>query len=158
MKKKIFLPTMLALAILVVGILAASPVSAQNVSSNSLVKKLSQRFNLEESDVQKVFDDYKSERRADNFAFYSEKLDSLVSAGKITQDQKEVLLDKHEEMQDKMASITGLSQEERKNKKIALHEEFRAWAKSEGIDLPLMGGFMMGYKKGYQGMMQRFEE
>jgi hypothetical protein len=153
MKKKIILPTILALSVLVVGILA-SGVSAQDTSNYPpIVQKISDKFNLNVSDVQQVFDEEADEKRAERFAFFADRLDELVSEGKLTEAQKESILDKHEEMQDKMEGLKDLSPEERKDKMRELHDEFKSWAEQEGIDLPLIGpfgkGFMSGFHKGY---------
>jgi hypothetical protein len=153
MKKKVILPTILALSVLVVGILANS-VSAQDTSNYPpIVQKISDKFNLNVSDVQQVFDEEADEKRAERFAFFADRLDELVSEGKLREAQKESILDKHEEMQDKMEGLKDLAPEERKDKMRELHEEFKNWAEEQGIDLPLIGpfgkGYMSGFHKGY---------
>ncbi|EKE14601.1 MAG: hypothetical protein ACD_12C00399G0002, partial [uncultured bacterium] len=80
---------MLALSILVVGILATNSVTAANTNYPPIVTKIAQKFNLNVSDVQTVFDDDRDERRAEMFARFSDKLDELVSSGEITASQKE---------------------------------------------------------------------
>lgn len=153
MKKKIILPTILALSVLVIGVLSTS-VSAQDASNYpSIVQKIAERFNLNVSDVEQVFDEERDERRAEMFANFADRLDDLVSEDKLTEAQKEAILDKHEDIQDRMEEYKALPPEERHEKMQALHEEFRSWAEAEGIDLPLVGpfghGFMRGYHKGY---------
>lgn len=154
-KKKVLLPTILAISVLVVGILAATNVSAQDTANYPpIVQKIADRFNLNVSEVEQVFDEARDERRAEMYANFADRLDDLVSEGKLTETQKEAVLDKHEEVQDKMEALKDLAPEERREKAQAIHEEFKAWAEDQGIDLPLIGpfehGFMKGFHKGYR--------
>jgi len=145
MKKKIILPTILALSVLVVGILATG-VSAQDASNYPpIVQKISDKFNLNVSDVQQVFDEEADEKRAERFAFFADRLDDLVSQGKLTEAQKEAVLDKHEEMQDKIVELKNLPVAERKEKMRQIHEDFKTWAEGQEIDLPLIGPFGHGF-------------
>lgn len=155
MKKRIILPTVLAVSILFIGILAATKVSAEDSSYYPpIVQKIAEHFNLNVGDVQKVFDEERDERRADKYAFFAERLNDLVSEGKLTEAQKEAILDKHEEMQDKNEEWRNLSFEERKNKMQETREEFKEWAEEQGINLPLLGPFGKGFVKGfYRGYM-----
>lgn len=153
MKKKIILPTILALSVLVVGILATN-VSAQDVSNYPpIVQKIAERFNLNVTEVQQVFDEERDERRADMYAHFAERFNDLVSEGKLTETQKEAILDKHEEMQNSMEELENLTPEERKLRMQTMHEEFKTWVEEQGIDLTLVGpfgrGFRHGFKSGY---------
>ncbi len=155
-KKKIILPTILALSVLVVGLMATNVLAQDTSNYPPLVQKIADRFNLNVSDVEEVFDEEKDERRAEMFALFADRLDEIVSEGKLTEAQKEAILDKHEEMQDKMEGLKDLTPEERKEKMQEVHDEFKTWAEEQGIDLSLIGpfghgfkhGFMMGYKEG----------
>jgi len=149
-RKKIIFPAVLALAILVVGILATN-VSAQDVSNYPpLVQKIAERFNLNVSEVEEVFDEDRDARRADRYAHFAEGLNDLVSEGKLTGSQKEAILDKHEEMQDKMEELKSFPVEERKTKMQEIREEFKNWTEQEGIDLSLIGQFGRGFKQGFK--------
>ena len=147
-RRKVILPTMLALSILVVGILATN-VTAANSNYPPIVTKIAQKFNLNISDVQEVFDDERDERRAEMFARFSERLDELVSSGEITSSQKGAILDKHEEMQNKMDELRNLSPEERRDKMQSIHEEFRSWLKDQGFENLAIGPFGHGFKRGF---------
>lgn len=153
MKKKIILPTVFALSILVIGILSSNNVSAQQTYP-SIVTRIAQKFNLKVSDVEVVFDEERDARRAEMFARFSENLDELVTSGKITSEQKEAILDKHEEMQNKMEDLSGATFEERHEKMREVHEEFRNWLIEQGLeDLeigPLGRGFRKGFGMGYK--------
>lgn len=147
MKNKIILPTVFALSVLVIGILATSNAKAQQ-NYPTIVTKLAQRFNLKIEDVEEVFDEERDERRAEMFARFSERLDELVSQGKITSAQKETILDKHEEMRDKMDELSGLSLEERRDKMREIHDEFKSWLNQQDLDSLGIGSFGQGFKKG----------
>ena len=85
--------------------------------NNGLVSKIAQRFNLNQVDVQAVFDDYKnSEREAE----ISERLQELVDEGKITPEQKTLI-------ENKLKEVEATRDQERK--------DLEAWAKEKGIDL-----------------------
>jgi type I site-specific restriction-modification system R (restriction) subunit len=150
LKKKIILPTILALSVLVVGILATSA-SAQDVSNYPpLVQKIADKFSLNVTDVQKVFDEERDARQANMYAQFAERLNDLVSEGKLTEAQEEAILVKHEEMQNKMGDLKGLSHEERHQKMQEFHEEFKTWAEELGINLPLIGPFGGEFRKGFK--------
>ncbi|OGM23937.1 hypothetical protein A2715_02045 [Candidatus Woesebacteria bacterium RIFCSPHIGHO2_01_FULL_39_32] len=152
--KKVIFPTMLVLGVILVGLLSVSVASAQDSDDYpSIVQKIAEKFNLNEADVQAVFVEDREEHYAEMQARWSERLDDLVNDGKITAEQKQVILDKHEEMHNKMEEWKDLNVEERHEKMHALHDEFKTWAEGPGIDLPLLGpfgrGFMRGFHKGY---------
>ena len=154
MKKKIILPTAFILGVIMIGLLSVSYVSAQDASDYPpIVQMLAEKFNLNESDVQAVFDEEREDHHAQMQASWSERLDDLVSEGKITSDQKQAISDKHEEMHNQMLELQSLEPEERHEKMQVLHEEFKTWAEEQGIDLPLLGPFghggMRGFHKGY---------
>ncbi len=150
MNKKYLKPTTFVLGIIMLGLLSVSYASAQDKSNYPpIVQKLAQKFNLNEADVQAVFDEEKEEHFADMQARWNERLDDLVNDGKITKGQKDAVLEKHEEMHNSMLELKDLSPEERKSKMKEIHDEFEKWAEEQGIDLPLMGHFKMGFNKGF---------
>lgn len=151
MKKKVIFPTMLALAILTIGILATN-VSAQNSQYPPVVQKIAQKFNLDVSEVQKVFDEDRDARRAEMYASFSDRLDELVLAGKITSSQKEVILEKHEQMRDKMEALRDLSPDERREKKLSIHTDYKNWLSSQGLSAELVQhlGYRNGFRAGYK--------
>jgi aryl-alcohol dehydrogenase-like predicted oxidoreductase len=154
MNKKIILPTAFVLGVIMIGLLSVSYVSAQDSSDYPpIVQMLAEKFNLNESDVQAVFDEEREDHHAQMQASWSERLDDLVNEGKITSDQKQAIMDKHEEMHNKMLEIQSLEPEERHEKMRQIHDEFKTWAEEQGIDLPLLGpmggGLKRGFHKGY---------
>lgn len=125
---------------------AATDNDASNPES-SLIDKLVGRFKLNKDDVQKVFDEEHSAREAKRDAEVKTKLDGLVKAGKLTQDQADKLVAKaaelktereanHEAMKDK----TG---DERKAAMRANRDSLKQWLSDNGID-EQYGRFLMG--------------
>src|SRR3989344_2094674 len=115
MSKKFILPTTLIMGIIMLGLLSVSYASAQeNTNYPSIVQKLAERFNLNEADVEAVFDEERQDHYADMQARFGERLDDLVSEGKITSEQKQAIISKHEEIHNKILQLKDMSLEERK--------------------------------------------
>lgn len=138
--KRVIVPTMITLGIIMIGLLTISYSSVKAEGDYpSIVKKIAEKFNLNEKDVQAVFDEDRQSHFADMQARWSEKLDDLVNEGKITKEQKDAIVKKHEEMHNKMLELKDLSPEERKTKMQEIHEDLKAWADENGIDLAFVG-------------------
>lgn len=145
MNKKTIL-TAAAVSVLGAGILTASTAFAQTESTattqdpmNSLVQKIADKFNLNKTEVQAVFDEVHDERHAAMKADMEEKLSQYVTDGKITEAQKQLILQKHKEMQSERKAnkdeFKNLSSDERKTQMDAKRTELETWAKENGIDL-----------------------
>lgn len=152
--KKIILPTLLLTGALAVGALGISKVSAQDTGSYPpVVQKLAERFGLDVDDVESVFEEERANRHAEMLTKFEDRLSEAVENGKITEAQKQAIIDKHEEMESRMEELRNLSPEERKTKMDAWHSELKAWAESQNIDLPFMEfgkGFGKGFKEGFR--------
>jgi len=95
-------------------------VASENAPGYStLVTRLSQRFNLSESDIKAVFDAVRDEKMEARKAELSKRLSQAVSDGVITEAQKSALLTKMQE-----------HQAERKENR----EEMKKWFSDNGID------------------------
>jgi len=140
-------------------VLGATNVSAQEGSSNpmsSLVSKIAQRFNLNESEVQAVFDEHHNEMHEQMQSNFEDRLSQLVLEGKITEAQKAAIVAKMEELHaNKEAWISdfeNLTPEERRAKMLEKRAELEAWAAEQGIDLSVIGPLKFGHHRG-GGMM-----
>lgn len=129
--------------VLGLGVLGASGVSAQNATNTqnpmtSLAQRIAERFNLSQSDVQAVFDEVRKEKPAKMQANSEAQLSQLVTEGKITEAQKQLILQKRAELDAQRAankeSSKNLSQDERKAKMQAEKTALETWAKENGID------------------------
>lgn len=111
---------------------AATPQGNQNRMSN-LTNALATRFNLNQSDVQKFFDDQHANNEASRIANEKSQLNQAVTNGKITQAQEDLIIAKHTEIKTFMDSLKGKTNTEIeaaiKNQKASL----KTWANSNNI-------------------------
>ena len=115
------------------GLYKTAVVSAQTNGSpfQSLIARIAEKFNLKTEDVQSVFDEHKQTWQEEMKARFEERLSALVQAGKLTEAQKKLIMDKKSELMNK-----------RKNLRQQHREELEKWAEENGIDLNLFfGGF-----------------
>src|SRR3989344_5428928 len=101
MKKKLL---MIALALTAVGfvVYASENVSAygdQGAMHGTLIQKLVERFGLNEADVQSVFDEVQNDHHQQMQTRFEERLTEEVQNGSITQDQKQMILQKRDDLQ-----------------------------------------------------------
>lgn len=157
MNKKLLLAAV-TVTVLGAGFFGISTVSAQTASSrsSSIVQKIADRFGLNKDEVQKVFDEEHAARRTEMQAKMEERLNTLVTEGKITAEQKMLIQNKMKELQaerqankEKMKSLTP---EQMKEEMESKKTELDAWAKENGID-PQYLMFKMKFKGNGQGMM-----
>jgi len=151
MNKKIAL-AVLSVAVLGAGLLAVNQVSAQDAGTNphdSLIQRLVTKFGLNEADVKQVFDEEMETRHAEMEKRMEERLNQAVTDGKLTEEQKQKILAKHEEMKANreaaMESFENMTDEERKAAMEAKHEELQTWAEENDIPEEY---FMMKMMKG----------
>lgn len=121
-------------------IVAGSALAATNASSqDSLVDKLSSKFNLNKDDVQKTFDEFHEEREAEHQHKLSEYLQTKVDDKTITAGQKTLLESKLEEMhqarKNNRDELKDLTPEQRKAKLDEKRDEFKKWAEQNNIPL-----------------------
>lgn len=150
--------TKLLLFVLIAGSLAIGGISANNVFAqnamqsnySSVINKLSERFNLNKDDVVKVFEEVRSERQAIMLRDFEDRLNQAVNDGKITQDQKKMILERHNEMRATMNELKNknLSKEEFRQEMQKIHSEFRNWAEKNGININTLFGKRISDKKG----------
>lgn len=161
MQKK-HLVTAAALAIVGTTLFGATQAFAQTQAPEdpraSIVEKLATKFGLEESAVQAVFDEQRAEHQTEMLARQVERLTQLVSEGKITEEQKQLIIQKRQELmaehQSEHESMRDKTPEERR----AAMEEHRtaleSWATEHGIDVQyLMPGQGQKGPGSMRGMM-----
>lgn len=158
--KKIMLPA-LALALGVGVITASAHVVQAATDSNtlSLPQRVAERFGLEQSEVEAVFDEFRDERHQEMKSHFEEKLSTLVTEGKLTEEQKSAILAKKEELWTEHQTLHSLSPEERKAFVDTEREELKAWAQAQGIDWEAIFGELHPEKVGRKmHRMWHFEE
>lgn len=124
----------------VVGI--ESTFAQEDDGRSSIIEKIASTFNLSEDEVQNVFDEHREERQAERQAEKEAKLDELVSEGKLTEDQKNLIIAKMEERraekQENREEFQNMSREERREAKETHKAEMEAWFEENGIDQDLL--------------------
>lgn len=174
--KKISRKQMVATAILIFGIAAAGlGASAAETNGNGnpingLVKAIAQKFNLNEAEVQAVFDQQRTQGEANRQTKFEAKLNGLVAAGKLTQAQADLIKTKRTELEtqmqaqreswraeteslkDKTQSERKAAMEAQKTKMEAVRAALEQWAKDNNIPeeyLPMCGaGGLAGHGRG----------
>lgn len=105
---------------------------------DTLVEKLATKFNVKTEDVQAVFDENRQEHEAERAKKQEEHLTQLVTDGKLTEDQKNALIAKRQEMEAKRDSmrdsLKNASKEEHKAAREQHHNEMDQWFQDQGID------------------------
>ena len=154
MKKKMILAPALVLAIAGIVMYSTAVSYAQEAAGEypAIVERLAEKFDLDVEDVQSVLDEAKDERMAEMNARVEGRLDQAVAEGKITEDQKQLIITKHGELQtEREASIDswqGMTQEARREAMQKKHDELKAWAQENGIDLGMFMPFGGMHKMG----------
>lgn len=129
----------------------------------NLVTALSQKFNLNSSDVQSVIDTVMTTERTQMDAKQAEnqaaRLAKAVAAGKITQAQSDLIKAKFQETKTFMDSLKGKTPAERQAAMKTYRESLKTWAAANnipkgfegGLGGPGMGGHMGGKGHGEKG-------
>lgn len=119
-----------------------------NKSNDNLAQKIAQKFNLNQNEVQAVINENRQARHED-------RLDNLVKDGKITEAQKELIINKMQEWDDIKPDFTSMNTTERLEAMQKHRDEMIAWAKDNGIDPNFVdvpkgkhGGRHMGLRHG----------
>lgn len=138
--KFIFIP--IAALVLAGGVVYGSgKVYAQNKSDQfqPIAEKIAKKFGLKTEDVQAVFEEERLAREQEMKQKFEERLNTAVSEGKITAEQKQLILDKQQELMNERAQertqLQQMSPTERKAHMQTKRTELENWAKEHGIDL-----------------------
>lgn len=141
MKTKILLP---AIALVVTSVAAFGTMSTFAQSSvqdphASIIQKLVHKFNLNEDEVKAVFEEERVAMQTKMQAQFEEKLNQAVTDGKLTEEQKKLILAKHEELKQQretmMKEMKNLTDEERRAKMEEHRASLEAWAEENDIDM-----------------------
>jgi len=126
---------------------------------DGLIAFISQKFGLDKTQVQTAVNDYKTQNKLtprptltpDQIqAKEKERLDKLVSAGKITSDQENLILTENSLLRTKYdpANLKSLTADQRKQKFQDEQAEIKTWAGANNIDpkylMPRLGFGRMG--------------
>lgn len=121
------------------AVYAASNGSTAGGQMTGLVSAIAQRFGLNESDVQAVFDAERAEmqtaREEERDTRFSERLTTAVAEGRLTQAQADLITAKRAELEEGRTSLEGLTGEERRTAMQAERAALRQWAEDNGIPM-----------------------
>jgi len=151
LKKKLILPAVMVMALglaLAGGAYVKAADAADGGTHKTIIQRLAEKFNLKEADVQSVFDAERTDRQAEMKAQTETRLAQLVTDGKITEAQKQLITAKRQEMEAgrpaEPARDSALTPAQRKTEMETRKTELETWAKDNGIDVQYLyslGGF-----------------
>lgn len=139
------------------GMLAHNAQAASSTSHQSIIDELVQRFGLNKSDVQAVFDQHKKEIQDEHAQTIQDRIAQAVQDGKITQVQADLITSKQTEVKTFMDSIKDKSASDRAAAMKTEFDALKQWASDNKIPqqfmrfiLPPMQhrGFAMGMMHG----------
>ena len=144
------------------GVIGSSKTFAQGLERSddpmsSLVTRIAERFNLNKDEVKQVFDAELDEHHRRMQEKAATALTKLVEDGKITEAQKQLIIDKRSELHvshmSAMADLKGLSAQEIRAAMEKQKSELEKWAKDNGIEPKYVYGNMgkMGLGGGMRG-------
>ena len=151
-RKWLIIPA-LAITVATGGVLLTSNVASASESDmapkDTMMSRFATKFGLDETAVKDFFEATREEHQAERKAERETKLSEAVSAGVITQEQKELLLNKQSENMEKRQSqrLDGETprmgnREEMEAEREANQAEMKKWAEENGIDLEALHEFM----------------
>jgi hypothetical protein len=162
MTKKTLL-TVAAVSILSGGVVVVTNAFAQTTTSGqqsvpSLAQEIASKFHLNVSDVQSVFDQHQQEVKSQQESTYDAYLQNLVNTGKITEEQQQLILNKHKQLASQMQSnrqkVKSMTPTERKTQMRAAIQDLKNWAKQNNIALQYLRPFGPGRGFGRVGWHQ----
>ena len=158
----------LALTVAVAGVLSFTSVlgvqsvfadqTASNNPMSSLVEEIAQKFNLNQDEVQAVFDEHRDEMHDQMTARLEDRLQQAVDDGEITSEQKDKIVVKlqelHDQRQANQEAIQNLTMEERHQTMELQKDELEQWAEENDIPVEYLhiGGMRFHHHAGPEMM------
>lgn len=130
------------IAVFVIGLsaLGITQVYAQSNGNpiSGLAQAIAQKFNIDPNQVQTTITDYRQQNKQNNLQSH---LNQLVTQGKITQAQEQAIITEISSLKTKynLGSLGTITPQERRQALQNAHNEFKTWAQSQGINLPIFG-------------------
>ncbi|MFZ5437997.1 MAG: hypothetical protein ACOZAK_03010 [Patescibacteria group bacterium] len=119
-----------------------------NGSQQNMVAYLAKKLGKSEAEVQTAFNSLREEHRQQAETSFANRLTEAVQNGEITEEQKQLLLTKHEELRAQF--------DQAKQQRETHRQELQAWSEANGIDMSFLAemGFGRGESRG-MGRMGR---
>lgn len=135
-------------AILGLSIITIS--ASAHPGAEKLADKIATKFSLDKGKVEEVLKEHREDRRAEMEERYTKRLEQAVKDGKITAEQKDKLVAKHQELIKRMKArgeeLRAMSEDERiearesmRNQMQQLRDEIKAWEKENNIPAGYLG-------------------
>lgn len=143
-KSKVVLASILGTGLAASGFTAyAATTPNPNGPMTNLVQAIAQRFNLNSTDVEQVVEDTMASNRALRMAeqetAYQDRLNKALSLGKLTQEQVNKLLERHQTVKAERESLAGKTGDELRNALKTIQTENQTWAKDNNIPIEFLG-------------------
>ena len=118
-----------------------------------MIQALAQRFNLNQTDLQKFFNEQREKHMTDRLNVF---LSEAVTKGRITEAQKIAIIAKAKEVAAKLPELQTLTPEQRAEKMKQLRTEIETWATQQGINKSFVKDILgkVGHHGPHGGMMQ----
>jgi len=129
-----------------VGVLVAGAISVQAEDASNyppILQRIADRFNLNVDEVEGVVNEVRQEHNQNMEARFEGRL------GDLSEEQREVVLAKMEEMREGWAGLKDFSPEERCIQMQERKEEMTTWAEENGINLGDLKESHKGFGKGF---------
>lgn len=111
--------------------------------------ELANHFGLNVDEVNSFIEEQRTQHQAEmqtqQQTEFENSLEAAVNAGTITSDQKQLLLDKHQELMAQIQAKRAQAQEDRQTR----HDELEAWAQDNGIDPQVLWELLPGPRDGH---------
>jgi hypothetical protein len=144
------------------GIAGAAAVHAANTTTGdapmgNLVSAIASKFNLNQADVQQVFDEQHTQMQAHHQQQFVDRISQAITAGKITQEQADKIIAKQKELQALhelvQTDIANMTMEQQRALMQEHKEQLMQWAKDNNIPTQYLH-FLFGHGHDGHGMMK----
>jgi hypothetical protein len=121
--------------------LALVSVAAPQARAGNFLQDLAAKFGIKHEQVQQFRQEHREQNQAEHLQKLTTRLDQAVKDGKLTVEQKNMILAKVAEMQNFHDSLKGKSPQQRREALKQKHEELKKWAEDNHIPAPFaLGG------------------
>ena len=139
-KSKALLATAAILGLGTFGGLKITQAQSADVNpAATLVAAIAQRFNLNQSEVQQVFDDHRGTMGMRQRTHRQDRLSEAVKNGQLTQAQADQITAKQAEMRSSMQTLAGKTESERREVMQQHRDEMKTWAQANNIPVEFFG-------------------
>ncbi|KKP33020.1 MAG: hypothetical protein A2312_01170 [Candidatus Staskawiczbacteria bacterium RIFOXYB2_FULL_32_9] len=107
----------------------------QGEGRTDVISAIAKKFNLNASDVQKVFDEQRTANQTQNEQKFTDFINKSVTDGKITQDQANKIIAKHAEVKAQRDALQGKTKEEIRSAMKTQGDALKQWATDNNIPM-----------------------